>query len=133
MIRERYWKELSASERECVSENGPDLLAEYGDDTAKPRLEALLRKGAKQGTGSRVGVGSSGTMVFTDVHSASINARVLRIDGKKISNYYHPKRWEPDAYWGAQDRAWHHATPLPTGSVSVGPIETGDKDDSEPD
>src|SRR3546814_3009538 len=37
--RERYWQLLDADQRRNAIERGQQLLAEYGDDAAKPRSE----------------------------------------------------------------------------------------------
>src|SRR3546814_669870 len=39
ILRERYWKRLDAQQRRNAIERGQPLLAEYGDDAAKPRME----------------------------------------------------------------------------------------------
>src|SRR3546814_9324706 len=55
ILRERYWKRLDAQQRRNAIERGQPLLAEYGDDAAKPRMERKLRIANHQVTGSRLG------------------------------------------------------------------------------
>src|SRR3546814_505270 len=50
--RERYWQLLDADQRSNAIERGQQLLAEYGDDAAKPRLAKVLRQARRETTGS---------------------------------------------------------------------------------
>ncbi len=47
-FRERYWDALSEAERAEALERGQEILAQYGDEVAKPRLEAVLRRARRQ-------------------------------------------------------------------------------------
>lgn len=129
--REHYWNDLDASERERALAIGPQYYAQYGDASAKPRLEARLREGLKQATGSRAGGPVSGTLVFTDVYDASfVGGNRLVVEGKRADRYYMPQRWNPEDYWGTQDRVWNGATP-PVGTVEVLPVESVPPSDPE--
>lgn len=111
--RESYWSALSPAEREQAIERGQALLAEYGDDVAKPRLEKALRRGARP-TGSRTG--------FTGALTIIPNTGPLAGTGMTLSGseYYARKYWEPAQYWQLQDEIW---SAPPRGKVDVGEVE----------
>lgn len=110
--RERYWAEMNAEERERAIEIGEALYAEYGDPTAKPRLERLLRQARRQTTGSRVGsVGALTILIPTP-------GGMRPIDG---SHFYAEKFWKPELYWRWQDNDWKKPA---TGEVTVGDVLT---------
>lgn len=54
-VRERMWQQLTDDERARAQQQGAALAAEYQDAVAQPRLERLLRRGARTKTGSRTG------------------------------------------------------------------------------
>jgi TPR repeat protein len=54
-LRERYWKDLSASDRDRAVQEGQAIYAKFGDAAAKPRYEFQLRVGKREMTGSRTG------------------------------------------------------------------------------
>jgi hypothetical protein len=112
--RENYWAALSPAEREEAIERGQALLAEYGDDVAKPRLEKALRRGARP-TGSRTG--------FTGALTIIPNTGPFAGTGMTLSGteYYAKKYWEPAQYWQLQDEIW---SAPPRGKVDVGDVET---------
>ena len=112
VLRERYWARLSEAERVAAAEGGAPVYAEFGDVVAKPRMEAKLRHGRRETTGSRTGmVGNLKILIpgpggFTSV------------DG---STYYAEHYWKPDTYFDWQDQIWRDP---PTGSVEVGPLQS---------
>lgn len=111
ILREKYWLELDAAEREAAIAAGTAIYAEYGDEVAKPRLEAKLRQGMRQITGSRTG--------FTGALSIMVpsNGGWTTIDG---STYYADHYWRPDDYFDWQDTIWKDP---PKGTVDVGPLQ----------
>lgn len=95
--RELYWAQLDAGERDRVRQEGPALFATYGDPAAKPRLEAELRRGLSQVTGSRTGTaGTLDVCIDNDASGACI-------DWARGDQYYADRHWQPAAYWKAQD------------------------------
>jgi hypothetical protein len=58
-IREKMWQALSTDQREQVEAKGQDFYARYGDDIARPRADAEIRRFAKNMTGSRAGYSNS--------------------------------------------------------------------------
>jgi len=111
--RESMWEQLSAEERDRALADGKAVYAAYGDEVAKPRKEAVLRKGKRNMTGSRVG---------------SVGALTIQIPGPggvpiqiRGSEFYNPVFWDTDRYWAWQDQTWKDAPP---GLVDVGALQT---------
>ena len=112
--REAYWNALSAAERKDAIARGQAVLAEYGDDAAKPRLEKVLRREGRNVTGSRVGfTGNLRIIPFT----GPLAGTGMTISGDR---YYAPEYWQPKAYWELQDRIWK--APPKTPRIDIGPI-----------
>ena len=122
--REHYWKEIDDAERERALDIGAGYYGQYGDAVAQPRLDALLRQGHRQATGSRVGA-FAGAQVYRDVWKSNEESGLRSLKGTKVANYYMPQQWVPKDYWRTQDRAWTNAQP-PVGSVEVLPVESAD-------
>jgi hypothetical protein len=100
ILRERYWGELSKAEQAAAIERGQALLAEFGDDVAKPRLEKILRREGRQVTGSRTGsVGFVRIIPMTGPMAGK--GQVMRAE-----DYYRKDYWEPARYWAWQDEVW---------------------------
>lgn len=122
--RERYWRELSEAERADALQRGQAILAEYGDDAAKPRMEKILRAARRKITGSRVGsVGNIQIIPFTGPLAGS----GMQIKGEE---YYADKYWRPQQYWRLQDEIWQ--APL-RGRVDVGDVQSVPEEPTEPD
>lgn len=121
-VRERYWRELNASERTSAIERGQALLAEYGDDVAKPRLGRVLRRNSGKMTGSRLGVIGNLQILPRRAPRAG-NGMTFRGD-----EYYASKYWEPDEYFQLQNAAWGGPPPA-TGKVKVGEPEAAPSTD----
>ena len=111
LYREAYWNALDAGERADAIRRGQLLLAEYGDDVAKPRLEKILKQERRRITGSRVGsVGALTIVPFTGPMAGT----GMTLTGDE---YYADRYWEPAHYWRLQDQMWK--APL-RGRVDVG-------------
>lgn len=121
--REGYWAALTPGERERAIEVGTGLYAEYGDEVAKPRLEAVLRKARRATTGSRVGA-----VGFLQIHIPTPSG-FQQIDG---TQYYQAKFWEPELYWRWQDQDWKEPG---EGRVEVGEVmpDTGTPPEQDSD
>jgi TPR repeat protein len=125
-FREAYWNQLSDGERKDAIARGRAVLAEYGDDAAKPRLEKVLRREGRNVTGSRVGfTGNLRIIPFT----GPLAGTGMTISGDR---YYAKEYWEPKAYWKLQDKIWKAPPPHPR--VDVGPLQPVDsaKDGGQP-
>ncbi len=135
-IRESYWQQLDAAEQARAIADGQAVYAEYGDDVAKPRMAAQLRRGLDQATGSRLGYIS-----FLSVASPKNKNRAGDINGAVISPqdligssvagdaYYAPKYWHPQMYFAAVDAAWNKPH---QGTVVVGPLRQVKSSDAAP-
>ena len=119
IMREQYWESLDEATRQAAIERGQSLLAEYGDDVAKPRMAKILRK-ERSVTGSRVGfVGNLEIIPFTGPNAG--NGMSIRAD-----EYYAPKYWQADKYFEWQDQVWD-APGARKGRVEVGGVEQAGK------
>lgn len=96
--REALWDALDAAEQAQVAERGQAVYAEFGDEVAKPRIAAVLRRERARTTGSRVGfVGN------LRIEIPGPGGIMQSIDG---SQYYADKYWDPDQYQAWHDAAW---------------------------
>lgn len=123
--REKYWAALTQGERHAAVEFGRELYAKYGDDVAKPRLEAELQRGRFAITGSRAGgVGSVRVFQAPSYNDGGVglsrNGRLLV--GLEMPNYYDNKYWRPTQYWEWQDSLYSE---LPL-AWRLGEVEVGD-------
>jgi uncharacterized protein len=111
-LRERYWLALTDAERARAVEEGRAVYARFGDAAAKPRIDARLRLGLREATGSRTG--------FT----GALTIEIPGPDGNSISipgsTFYDRRYWDPKAYWAWQDAVWMKPR---IGRVDVGGIE----------
>lgn len=111
--REEYWAALTPEERDRAIVVGRDLLAEYGDAAAKPRLEKRLKRARRETTGSRVGnVGNMRILIPTASGWRTVTG----------DEYYAETFWKPEQYWQWQDFDWKNPG---QGSVEVGEVMTG--------
>ncbi|WP_146907509.1 hypothetical protein [Arenimonas daejeonensis] len=111
--REEYWAAMTPEERDRAIVVGRDLLDEYGDAAAKPRLEKRLKQARRETTGSRVG--SVGNL---QIQIPTANGwRTVRGE-----EYYAETFWKPEQYWQWQDFDWKHPG---QGTVEVGDVMTG--------
>jgi hypothetical protein len=110
--REKYWAEMTESERARALEIGDALHAEYSDSAAKPRLDQKLRQGKRKVTGSRTGfVGN--LKISIPGPNGSRN-----IDG---SDFYDEKFWNTNLYLRMQDGDWKE---FGEGRVDIGEIQS---------
>lgn len=110
LLRERYWSQLGAQEREQALRRGQPLLRKYGDDKAKRRLARILVR--ERPDQLAIG-GFFGNLPIIPPSGAGRDSITLR-----GSEYFDDTFWEPDAYFAWQDTIWK--TLLTTGRVEVG-------------
>lgn len=112
--RERYWARMDAAERERALDEGATVYERYGDEAARPRIDAALRRARRQITGSRTGhpVGP------LRIEVPGPNGTTLSIDGTK---FYDPVYWDPEQYQAWHDQVWKEPR---TGTVDVGELES---------
>ncbi len=123
IMREQYWQSLDAAMQQAAIERGQPLLAEYGDEVAKPRMAKILRK-QRSATGSRVGfTGNVQIIPFTGPLAGS--GMSIRAE-----EYYSPKYWQADKYFEWQDEVWD-APGARKGRVEVGDVEQTGKPSQE--
>jgi hypothetical protein len=117
IMRERYWRKLDAAQQQDAIERGQPLLAEYGDDIAKPRMSWVLKRARLTMTGTRTGsLGMAGPMRIIPM-TGPLAGSGLTLSGE---DYYQKKYWAPKEYWEWQDEVW--SAPR-EGKVEVGDVE----------
>ncbi|MGJ7902152.1 hypothetical protein [Lysobacter sp. 1R34A] len=109
-LRERYWAQLSAAERQRALEQGPALYREYGDPTVKPRYARRLQRLRNQITGSHIG-----TDVGVLAGQRDASGAVALTGG-----LYADANWNAEQYWQRQDRLWRLKL---GGTVNIGDVE----------
>lgn len=109
-LREHYWLNLNAAEREQALVIGDHVYADFGDTVAQPRLARMLARGKRQATGSRTG--------FVAFLTVRIYTRAGEIE-MSGSRYYHDLYWKPETYFAWQDRIWDR---VHRGRVQVGEL-----------
>ncbi|QNH14861.1 MULTISPECIES: sel1 repeat family protein [unclassified Xanthomonas] len=105
-----YWNQLTPEERQRAVKQDKKMLATYGDQVAKPRQEAVLRREASRSTGSMLGYSGASGLQINGPRGGSVDPEV----------FYAKEFWEPAAYWKLQDRVWDGRTP---GRVDIGDVE----------
>ena len=125
-IREKMWAQLSAQEQARVPGEGESYYARYGDEVAKPRAEAEIRRFARNMTGSRVGYrnqqldtgGGPVNGVFATEVGSNAAAYAVSLSGSEDELYGKEGGLQRlDGYWQEQDR-------LLEGTVEIGELET---------
>jgi uncharacterized protein len=101
-LREHYWEQLDDHQRQQALQVGEGIYREYGDEAAKPRMEAALRRSRNSGTGSRTGA-SVGTRVYEGDGSSSVNSFT---PGTEVTGFRDSRFWDVDRYWAILDRAY---------------------------
>ncbi|SEM42477.1 hypothetical protein SAMN05428989_3818 [Pseudoxanthomonas sp. GM95] len=105
-----YWRQLTEDERKRAVRQDKKMLADYGDEVAKPRWEAVLKREARRSTGSLLGGTGASALVINSPRGGGIDAQ----------RFYAPQFWQPTQYWSMQDRLWAKENP---GIVTVGDVE----------
>ncbi len=120
-LREYYWSQLDAADRERALDMGAQVYAEFGDEVAKPRLAQKLDEGRRQITGSRTGFKGGLTVMIPT------NGRWVTLDAEQ---YYKDQFWHPEQYFEWQDQVWKDPY---RGTVEVGEVQLtqADKDDQQ--
>ena len=95
--RERYWNGMDESARARAVQEGEALYARYGDDVAKPRFAAQLKRHSREGVGSRTGFTTNAKVTLPSSFGDQV------IDGSTLRSLSY---WDAEAYWKLQDRLW---------------------------
>lgn len=129
-IREKMWAELTPQQQQQAVAEGGEYYANYGDEVARPRAEAEIRRFATRMTGSRVGFQNQKMDVvnggpingsFGNATPGMLAASVMVVGSTPGEKLYAADRTRVDAYWIAQDRELDS-----TGHVEVGPARPAD-------
>ncbi len=97
-LRDRYWQQLEAAERTAATARARELLSEYGDARALPRLRRSIRTARHQATGSRLGYAGSLEVTATN---GTLDTSGTALSG---AEYYDRKYWRsasPATTWQA--------------------------------
>jgi tetratricopeptide (TPR) repeat protein len=113
--RERYWELLDAGQRRNAIERGQQLLAEYGDETAKPRLAKIMQRAKRETTGSHAGFVGGGLRITPMTGPLAGTGITMSPE-----EYYAPQYWNPQQYFASQDAEWGS----PRGRVNVGELQS---------
>lgn len=119
VMRERYWNEMDEAERASAISRGQDVFAEYGDDVAKPRLEAILRRERRRMTGSRTGYVGNLTII---PNTGPMAGTGMTLSGDQ---YYAKEYWEPKQYWQLQDEIWRAPARGRVDASELQPVRNG--------
>ncbi|WP_162247605.1 sel1 repeat family protein [Pseudoxanthomonas sp. Root65] len=129
-MRERYWDQLDAADRERALALGEAVYAQYGDAVAKPRIETQLRRDRRRIAGSRTGFAGNAKLFIMAPGAAEAPSAtaaggkegyypVTVIDGTR---YYAPDYWAPERYHVWQAQQWQQR-------MQEGHVEVGDPED----
>ena len=126
-IREKIWSQLTTAQQAQAQERGPAFHAQYGDHTAKPRAESVMRRFARSMTGSRVGYRNQ----RLEIGGPPIDRALAPEVGSSMAAYMTSVSGSPDelygkegglamlkTYWVEQDRQIERAV-----TVEVGPVQ----------
>ncbi len=125
--REAMWRDLDEQEREQALAVGAQLYADYGDDVAKPRTYAVMRREKSRHVGSRVGADVSrrftGSLPAARMSGTLTESSLVSADGMEPASteFYKDRFWHPESWWNNQDRQWQ-------GEVIVHPLRDDDSD-----
>lgn len=119
--REYYWRQLSAQERERSIREGRAIYAEFGDEVAKKRLERVMLRHARSGTGSRTGSVERMSVAVENRINFKYKMDVMDFAGGGIpgERYYAAHHWSPALYWQQRDA---ELKDLLDSSVLIGPL-----------
>jgi hypothetical protein len=126
-IREKMWAELTSQQQQQAVADGGEYYARYGDEVAKPRAEAEIRRFATHMTGSRIGFQNQNMDIinggpingsFGNATPGMLAASAMVVGTTTGDKVYAAERTRMGAYWTAQDRELDRS-----GHVEVGPAE----------
>jgi len=129
--REKYWAELSTSERQRAVSEGRRIYAEYNDEQGLRKLDQVLQRGANQATGTRTGFGGGNLTVRMRGGKAGPSLAPALDGGPTVlggtpvrgTDYYSPMLWSAAPYAKLKDRVWEYAH-HEMGRVEVGPLQS---------
>jgi hypothetical protein len=116
--RDNVGKQLSPAQREQAIAMLPELVGQYGDAVAKPRMVRELRS-AMHVAGS-TGQPPAGTRTYLGGAADRLSS-CGPFGGRGDCSMYASWRWDPDQYFAARDAQWQ--APV-VGKVTVLPIQS---------
>ncbi len=111
-LREQYWRDLDAAQRERAVRDGQALLAEYADAAARPRMAEFMKKARQRMRRSASYVSAPNEIRVPDGFGGMVSIPSHR--------FYDSKFWDAKEYQAWQDAVWKD---LPQGEVDVGDVE----------
>lgn len=111
-LREQYWRDLDATQRERAVRDGQALLAEYADAVARPRMAEFMKKARQRMRRSANYVSAPKEVRVPDQFGGMVSIPSHR--------FYDSKFWDPKEYQAWQDAVWKD---LPQGKVDVGDVQ----------
>lgn len=115
--REAVWNSLDAAQRERAVMITTELYARYGDRVAKRRHAQQIRRYLRRSLVSHPSI--KGHIVSVDKHCRGAVRGIDLLEGFGCrDDDFSADRFDPKAYWVAQDEPW-----LPQGKVDVGPLQ----------
>jgi uncharacterized protein len=140
--RDGVWAQLDPAQREKANQMLQQLMAEYGDAVAKPRMVAQLQQEKLHMTGSPLGFGNFVSAItpgqyFGNLYGVGLGAAGFdpgeplipycglgAVEGGVITgcgDFWADNRWNSRAYFKAADSQW-------SGTVKVGALQNVSKD-----
>jgi len=118
-LRDRYGSELGEAERAASTQRHAQLLADYGDAVAKPRLEEALRSLHARRDGSRSRAG----FAARPFHGGMPGSGLSGGSGVEQRDWHDRKYWQPAAYWAWQDTLYGNIRPPRVKVIELKPFE----------
>jgi hypothetical protein len=138
--RDSVWAQLDPDQRDKANEMLKQLMAEYGDAVAKPRMVAQLQQGKLHMTGSPLGFepyesshtlaqfaggfgGSGFGAAGLDPGDPPPDCSLGAVEGGIVTGcgeFWAKSRWDSTAYFKTADKFW-------SGTVTVGPLQNVSK------
>lgn len=111
-LREQYWRDLDAAQRERAVRDGQVLLAEYADAAARPRMAEFMKKARQRMRRTARSVSAPKEVRVPDQFGG-----MMRIPAHQ---FYDSQFWDPKEYQAWQDAVWKD---MPQGKVDVGDVQ----------
>ena len=96
VVREQIWAKLSPEQRAEAQARGEAAYERYGDEVAQPRAENVMRRFARNMTGSRVGYRNQ----RLEMQGRPINGAIFIEVGSNEAAYAAAERASPDELYG---------------------------------
>ncbi len=125
VVRDDIWAHLDEKQRADAVKRGQAYYSRFGDEVAKPRMEAALKKNRSSMTGSRAGFDTGAQVTF--VGDDAFNIGTALSSGHGGGEYWADYRWEPKLYWKIEDGFFGK------GTVKIGELKKIDESTPKPE